>query len=51
MNKNTKIIDLSKYSPLTKDKKEILKSHMGSATSAIDMKKVKDWWEYGCVKR
>ncbi|WP_276311028.1 hypothetical protein [Paenibacillus silvae] len=43
MNNNTKIIELSKYSPLTKDKKEILESHVGSASSAIDMNKVKEW--------
>ncbi|WP_150267509.1 hypothetical protein [Paenibacillus tepidiphilus] len=41
-----KKLDTSKYSALTKSKKEILKKHMGSATSKIDMNKVKDWWKY-----
>lgn len=40
-----KKLDLSKFSPLTKEKKEILRSHMGSASSAIDMNKVKEWWK------
>lgn len=41
-----KKLDQSNYSELTKDKKAILKDHMGSATSNIDMNKVKEWWKY-----
>ncbi|AOZ93763.1 hypothetical protein [Paenibacillus crassostreae] len=41
-----KKLDLSKYSGLTKEKKALLKDHMGSATSKIDMNKVKEWWKY-----
>ncbi|PLR99485.1 hypothetical protein [Bacillus sp. T33-2] len=31
---------------LTREKKEILKSHMGSASSKIDFNKVREWWKY-----
>lgn len=41
-----KKLDLSKYTGLTKEKKAILKEHMGSASTKIDMNKVRDWWKY-----
>lgn len=41
-----KQIDKSNITGLTKRKKEILKRHMGSASSKIDMNKVRDWWKY-----
>lgn len=33
--------------PLDRRRKEILKSHCGSATSKIDMNKVREWVKYG----
>ncbi|MCT2197625.1 hypothetical protein M3G15_21170 [Paenibacillus sp. p3-SID1389] len=41
-----KKLDLSKYTGLTKEKKAVLKDHMGSASSKINMNRVKDWWKY-----
>ncbi|MFC4183974.1 hypothetical protein [Saccharococcus thermophilus] len=42
----TKKIDKSKNTGLTKSKKELLKKHMGSAPSKIDMNDVRHWWKY-----
>lgn len=42
-----KKLNLSEHEGLTKEKKEILKSHMGSATSKIDMNEVLEWYKYG----
>ena len=41
-----KELDLTNHQGLTKEKKEILISHIGSATSRIDLNKVRDWWKY-----
>ncbi|MBS2772766.1 hypothetical protein PNH38_07300 [Anoxybacillus rupiensis] len=47
MNATTiKKIDKSKNKGLTKNKKELLKKHMGSASSKIDMNDVHHWWKY-----
>ncbi|MCD8510411.1 MAG: hypothetical protein LRY73_11475 [Bacillus sp. (in: Bacteria)] len=46
MQASIKKLDLSKYSGLNQKKKAILKEHMGSASSKVDMNKVKDWWKY-----
>lgn len=46
MNTAIKKLDMTKYTGLTKEKKAILKEHMGSATSKIDMNKVREWWKY-----
>jgi hypothetical protein len=42
----TKKIDKSKFTGLTKNKKKLLKKHMGSAPSKIDMNDVRHWWKY-----
>ncbi|WP_274854010.1 hypothetical protein [Bacillus methanolicus] len=35
---------------LTKEKKEILKKFIGSASFPIDLNKVREWWKYGYCK-
>ncbi|MFA9397940.1 MAG: hypothetical protein ACERKV_06730 [Clostridiaceae bacterium] len=43
----TKKIDKSNITGLTTDKKKILKNLMGSATSPIDLNKIRDELKYG----
>lgn len=46
----TKQLDLSNQTGLTKEKKAILKEHMGSVSFKIDTSAVREWWKYesGC---
>ncbi|MBD1381347.1 hypothetical protein [Metabacillus arenae] len=41
-----KRIDKSNVTGLSKNKKDLLKKHMGSASVKIDLNKVRDWWKY-----
>lgn len=41
-----KKIDKSNISGLSKNKKDLLKKHMGSASGNIDLNKVREWWKY-----
>lgn len=36
-----------KFKPLDKKKKELLKKFIGSASSKLDLNKVRDEWKYG----
>lgn len=46
MQVTVKQLDLSKYTGLTKEKKAILKEHMGSVSFKIDTSAVREWWKY-----
>lgn len=41
-----KKIDRSKYSGLSRDKKEILRSKIGNSSAKIDLNDVRQWWKY-----
>jgi hypothetical protein len=40
-----KKIDKTNITGLNNDKKQLLKKHMGSVSSKIDMNKVREWWK------
>jgi hypothetical protein len=40
-----KRIDKSNISGLSKNKKDLLKKHMGSASVNIDLNRVREWWK------
>lgn len=46
MNAAIKKIDKTNITGLTSDKKQLLKKHMGSVSSKIDMNKVREWWKH-----
>lgn len=41
------MIKNKKHEGLDKNKKELLKSLMGSSTSKIDLNKIREEWKYG----
>jgi hypothetical protein len=45
VNATIKKIDKTNITGLTSDKKQLLKKHMGSVASKIDMNKVREWWK------
>ena len=44
---NMKITMKKEFKGLNKDRKELLRKLMGSASSPIDFNKVRDEWKYG----
>lgn len=45
MEATIKRIDKTNISGLSKNKKELLKKHMGSASTKLDLNKVREWWK------